>query len=81
MNTSYYLETIARQRMDETTRRARSAHQRRQIKTRAGRHFPKVKLPRPPARGDRAAGLKPNRDRPRPSCSDGVDRAVSAGSA
>lgn len=45
MNTSYYYETIARQRMDETARQARHAHQRREIKTRAGWHFPKVGFP------------------------------------
>ena len=42
MNTSYYYETIARQRLDETARRACTAYQRRQIKTSARRHFPKV---------------------------------------
>ena len=45
MNTGYYSETIARQRMDETARQARTAHQRRQIKTRAGWRFPKVSFP------------------------------------
>ena len=56
MNTSYVNETIARQRMDETARQARTAHQRRQIKTRAGRHFPKVSFPgRPQVATVRAA--------------------------
>ena len=45
MNTSYVNETIARQRMDETARHARTAHQRRQLRTRAGWHFPKVGFP------------------------------------
>ena len=45
MNTSYALETIARQRLDETTRIARTASQRRQIKVRAQWHFPKVRFP------------------------------------
>ena len=45
MYNSYIMETIARQRMDETARQARTAHQRRQIKSRAGWHFPKVSVP------------------------------------
>lgn len=45
MYDSYVAETIARQRMDETARHARTAHQRRQIKTRAGWHFAKVSFP------------------------------------
>ena len=45
MNTSYGYETIARQRMDETARQARTAHQRRELKARAGWHFPKVTFP------------------------------------
>ena len=48
MNNSYYYQTIARQRMDETVREARNAHQRRQIKTRVGWHFPKVSFPARP---------------------------------
>ena len=42
---SYACETIARQRMDEIARQARTAHQRHQIKVRAGWHFPKVTFP------------------------------------
>ena len=45
MNTSYGYETIARQRMDETARQARTAHQRCELKARAGWHFPKVTFP------------------------------------
>ena len=45
MNTSYVMETIARQRMNETAAIARTASQRRQIKARAGWHFPKVTFP------------------------------------
>jgi hypothetical protein len=48
MNTTYTHEIIARQRMDETARYARTAHQRHQIKTGAGWHFPKVTFPRRP---------------------------------
>ena len=48
MNTSYVNEAITRQRMDETARIARTAHQRRQIKVRPGWHFPKVTLPTRP---------------------------------
>ena len=51
MYTTYTHETIARQRMDETARQARTAHQRQQIatsRTRAGWHFPKVTFPRRP---------------------------------
>ena len=42
MNGSYANQIIARQRMDETARNARTASQRRQLKTRPGWHFPKV---------------------------------------
>ncbi len=45
MNTSYAMETIARQRMDETAAIARTASQRRQIKVRPAWHFPKVTFP------------------------------------
>ena len=45
MNSSYAYETIARQRMDQTARQASTAYQRRQIKVRAGWHFPKVSFP------------------------------------
>ena len=48
MNTTYALETIARQRMNETAAIARTASQRRQIKTRPGWHFPKVTFPTRP---------------------------------
>ena len=48
MYNSYVAETIARQRMDETARQARTAHQRLQIKTRAGWYFPKVSFPARP---------------------------------
>ncbi len=51
MNTTYTYETIARQRMDETARRARTAHQRQQIGTTGShsrRRFPKVTFPRRP---------------------------------
>ena len=53
MNTTYAMETIARQRMDETARNARTASQRRPIKVRAGWHFPKVTFP------SRATGFTP----------------------
>jgi hypothetical protein len=46
MNTTYVSETIARQRMDENARQARTAPERHQIKTRAGRHFPTFTFPR-----------------------------------
>ena len=49
MYTTYTHETIARQRMDETARQARTAHQRRELKARAGWHFPKVTFPSPGA--------------------------------
>lgn len=45
MYNEYVAEIIARQRVDEAARQARTAHQRRQIKTRAGWHFPKVSFP------------------------------------
>ena len=45
MNTTYAMETIARQRLNETATTARTAWQRRQIKVRAGWHFPKVSFP------------------------------------
>ncbi len=51
MYTTYTHETIARQRMDETARQARTAYQRQQIGTsgsRSGRRFPKVTFPRRP---------------------------------
>ena len=45
MNTSYGLETLARQRTDETARRARTASERREIKVRAGLALPQGRLP------------------------------------
>jgi hypothetical protein len=48
MNTTYAMETIARQRTDATARQARTAHQRRTIKVRPGWHFPKVTFPTRP---------------------------------
>ena len=48
MNTTYALETIARQRMNETAAMARTASQRREIKVRARWHFPKVTFPAGP---------------------------------
>jgi hypothetical protein len=45
MNTSYVMETIARQRMNETAAIARTASQRRPVKVRPGWHFPKVTFP------------------------------------
>ena len=48
MNTTYALETIARQRLNETAAMARTASQRRQIKVRARWHFPKVTFPTRP---------------------------------
>ena len=48
MNTTYALETIARQRMNETAAIARPDSQRRQIKTLPGWHFPKVTFPTRP---------------------------------
>jgi hypothetical protein len=48
MNTTYAMETIARQRMDQTGRIARTVSHRRQIKVRAGWHFPKVTFPTRP---------------------------------
>ncbi len=42
MNTTYTLETIARQRLDETARQARTAHQRNETKARPPWHFPKL---------------------------------------
>ena len=45
MNTSYAMETIARQRLEQTARQARTVHQRREIKVRLGWHFPKVTFP------------------------------------
>jgi hypothetical protein len=48
MYASYSYQIIARQRMDEAARQARTAHQRRQIKTPARWHFPKVTFPTRP---------------------------------
>jgi hypothetical protein len=48
MNTSYTNESIARQRMDETARQARTAYQRHEIKARTRWHFPKVTWPARP---------------------------------
>ena len=48
MNTTYALETIARQRMNESAAIARTASQRRQTKVRAGWHFPNVTFPTRP---------------------------------
>ena len=53
MNTTYAMETIARQRLDDTARNARNASQRRQIRVRARWHFPKVTFP------SRATGFIP----------------------
>jgi hypothetical protein len=66
MNTSFGYETLARQRMDETARRARTAHQRRQIKTRPGWHFPKVTFP------SRRAVFTPRPVRPRRGATSGA---------
>ena len=55
MNTTYALETIARQRMNQTAAIASTATQRRQIKVRAGWHFPKVTFPT----GPRAVTARP----------------------
>jgi hypothetical protein len=51
MNTAYIHEIIAHQRMDETARQARTAHQRQQIKTsgsRFGQRLLNVTFPRRP---------------------------------
>ena len=45
MYSSYSYQIVAKQRMDEAARKARTASQRREYKTRAGRHFPKVRFP------------------------------------
>lgn len=45
MYSSYSYQIIARQRMDEAARKARAASERREFKTRTGRHFPKVRFP------------------------------------
>ena len=42
MNTTYTLETIARQRLDETSRLARTAHQRSEAKVGASWRFPNL---------------------------------------
>ena len=42
---SYHYETIARQRMEQTARQARTAYQRQGIETRPRWRFPKVSLP------------------------------------
>jgi hypothetical protein len=42
MNTTYTLETIARQRLDEAARQARTAAQPRATKVRVSRQFPKL---------------------------------------
>ena len=42
---TYVAETIARQQLEESSRRARTAHQRRQLEPLVGRRFPKVRLP------------------------------------
>ena len=55
MNSSYAYETIARQRMDETARIARTAHQRPRPRVRPGWRFPKVTFPTRP----RVATAKP----------------------
>ncbi len=51
---SYVAETLARQRLEETARQARTAHQRHQTKTRAGWHFPNVSFP-----GRRTSTVRP----------------------
>ena len=56
MNSSYAYETIARQRLDEAARQARSAHQHRETKVRPRWHFPKVTWP-----------TRPRTFRPRPA--------------
>jgi hypothetical protein len=48
MSTTYALETIARQRTNETAATARTAWQRHQIKVGTGWHFPKVTFPTRP---------------------------------
>jgi hypothetical protein len=48
MNTTYAMETIARQRLGETATIARTASQRRRTKVPAGWHFPKVTFPTGP---------------------------------
>ena len=45
MNSTYYYETIARQRLDLTARQARIGYRHREIKTQAQRHLPKVTWP------------------------------------
>jgi hypothetical protein len=45
---SYCNQIIARQRMDEAAKKARTASQRHQIKTAARWHFPKVSFPSRP---------------------------------
>ncbi len=55
MNTSYAFETIARQRLDETARLARTAHERRRPRVRTGWRFPKVTFPTRP----RVTTIKP----------------------
>ena len=45
MNTTYALETLARQRTNEASHNARTAWQRREIKVRPEWHFPKISLP------------------------------------
>jgi hypothetical protein len=45
MNTSYTLEVIAGQRLDQAARIARVASERPQLKVRARWHFPKVTWP------------------------------------
>ena len=48
MYSSYSYQIIARQKMDEAAKQARTAHQRRQFKTAARWHFPKVSFPSRP---------------------------------
>lgn len=45
MDNRYVAEMIARQRLEDTARQARTAHQRVQVKVRAGWHFPKISFP------------------------------------
>ena len=59
MYSSYSYQIIARQRMDEAARNARTASQRRQLKTRARLALPQGPLPQPAPQSPRPAPRDP----------------------
>ncbi len=76
MNTTYALETIARQRMNETAAIARTASQRRQTQGPPRMALPQGHLPHPPPRGNPPPRLNHSEHRPARSLSPGGSRPV-----